>query len=241
MLMQHPNAFEFNEDFLMFIADHINSGWFADFMFNSEQERVFFQSRHGYISIWMPILTSQHLYMNPSYRQQQGILLPVVRGMRIVLWTRLFSRWHDEVWRAAWLQDCSHDVKTDTTSAAEGETRNMSYSVSNSKPTSTVSNCTRCQILFTSGVKRVECKRCCQVFCDKCAKDSRNIPAVSTWFASRVCLDCCIELDNESKGSNRSNDSSYSKMVGALTGLRVNTSLSQTGLKYITLFCSLSL
>ena len=38
-LKQNPDAFEFNEKYLLLIADHLRSGWFGTFLMDNERER----------------------------------------------------------------------------------------------------------------------------------------------------------------------------------------------------------
>jgi hypothetical protein len=37
--VQLPNAFQFNEELLLFLSQHQYSGWFGNFLFDSEKER----------------------------------------------------------------------------------------------------------------------------------------------------------------------------------------------------------
>jgi hypothetical protein len=172
--------------------------------------------------VWLPVLSSQHLYTNDCFKPQPGVLVPVIRGMRVALWTRLFSTWHEKVWRAAWLQANSFETRAEGPGRSEDarltSTANGGGSTGNKMH---VTNCTRCRIMFLTHSKRVECKRCVQVYCEKCCRDSRMIPAISSWFPTRVCYDCCLEIDSEEKPSSNKLNDSYTKVVGALTGLRL--------------------
>merc|ERR1712072_118137 len=55
-LLQRPSDFEFNEDLLLFIARHVNSGWFGNFMFNCEKEALLYKSKMSIVSIWTCVL-----------------------------------------------------------------------------------------------------------------------------------------------------------------------------------------
>lgn len=221
-VVQHPRAFEFNEDLLVFLAEHIQSGWFGNFMFNTEQERKQFQNQHSYISIWMPVLTSIHVYTNELYKTQPGIVLPIISGMRMTIWTRYFSCWHERVQRATWLQDFSFQKNVDNFETNDVPTRHDSDfydddELVESEPDifSTISkiigngvrqhpiasNCTRCQILFASTARSCECKKCQNKFCDKCMVPSTSL--MMGIFSSRICLNCDESEKDKRKQASR--------------------------------------
>ena len=54
---QYPDAFEFNDRLLVFLADHAYSGLFGTFLGDSERERAFcdgrgMDCRHRTVSVW---------------------------------------------------------------------------------------------------------------------------------------------------------------------------------------------
>jgi hypothetical protein len=190
---QHRDSFEFNDDLLLFIAEHISSGWFGDFMFNSEKDRKYFYTKYSYVSIWMAVFSNQDRYTNNNYSLTQGILLPSVRGMSVVLWRSMFSKWHERVWKAAWLHDFTISHKLSSIAGTEDELILDSHK-SNWVDEKNVTHCTRCNIAFSFFKRKHHCRKCGLVFCESCASSSRVIPDISTWFTSRVCIDCATKV-----------------------------------------------
>ena len=56
LMIQFPTEFEFNVDYLLFIAKHYNVNLFGTFMFNNEEERVKNNARETTPSVCRPIL-----------------------------------------------------------------------------------------------------------------------------------------------------------------------------------------
>jgi hypothetical protein len=126
-LHQMPQVFEFNDDLLIFILGHTQSGWFGDFMFNCEREKSHFKDTYGGLSIWAVVLHNMDKFRNKNnYEPQVGAIMPVARLGSLVLWGKWFNRWNERLWRAAWIQQCHVDdidddeeYTTTTTSAAD--------------------------------------------------------------------------------------------------------------------------
>ncbi|XP_055378303.1 myotubularin-related protein 2 [Condylostylus longicornis] len=95
---QFPNAFEFNEHFLITILDHLYSCRFGTFLFNSEAERVKEDLKHKTVSLWSFINSSLDDYRNPFYYANpdgvQLVLKPVASMRHILLWKSLYCRWN---------------------------------------------------------------------------------------------------------------------------------------------------
>lgn len=93
---QFPNAFEFNEFFLLTIVDHLYSCLFGTFLCNSESQRMKEEVKSKTISLWS--YTNNHIddFKNPLYStfQKQHVLMPVASLRRIHLWTGYFCRWN---------------------------------------------------------------------------------------------------------------------------------------------------
>jgi hypothetical protein len=189
---QNSKAFEFNDDLLLFIAEHISSGWFGDFMFNSEKDRKYFYTKYSYVSIWMAVFSNQDRYTNNNYSLTQGILLPSVRGMSVVLWRSMFSKWHERVAKSAWLNDFSlgNRINGDVVNNLGNGTENdFDYGEERS-----TSSCGRCKIRFVASVKKYKCKKCNYYYCEKCSSKS-------SWLTSRTCVDCSGSVDNSTRDS----------------------------------------
>ncbi|XP_054271284.1 myotubularin-related protein 2 isoform X1 [Macrosteles quadrilineatus] len=90
----YPNAFEFNENFLITILDHLYSCRFGTFLFNSDRERMAEKVKERTVSLWSYMNSSLDLYQNPLYYAQQQVLQPIASMRHIRLWRRLYCRWN---------------------------------------------------------------------------------------------------------------------------------------------------
>uniref|UniRef100_A0A1B6HZS2 phosphatidylinositol-3,5-bisphosphate 3-phosphatase n=1 Tax=Homalodisca liturata TaxID=320908 RepID=A0A1B6HZS2_9HEMI len=90
----YPNAFEFNDHFLITILDHLYSCRFGTFLFNSDRERVSEKVKERTVSLWSYINSTLDLYRNPLYYAQQQVLSPIASMRHIRLWRRLYCRWN---------------------------------------------------------------------------------------------------------------------------------------------------
>lgn len=119
---QFPNAFEFNEHFLITILDHLYSCRFGTFLFSryaytcmticltlleytiqditviySERERVQEQVKQRTVSLWSYTNSQLPLYLNPLYRSgpnYQLVLMPIASMRYIKPWKSLYCRWN---------------------------------------------------------------------------------------------------------------------------------------------------
>uniref|UniRef100_A0A1B6CJN7 phosphatidylinositol-3,5-bisphosphate 3-phosphatase n=1 Tax=Clastoptera arizonana TaxID=38151 RepID=A0A1B6CJN7_9HEMI len=89
-----PNAFEFNDNFLITILDHLYSCRFGTFLFNSDRDRVMEKVKEKTVSLWSYVNTTLDLYKNPLYYAQQVVLIPIASMRHIHLWKRLYCRWN---------------------------------------------------------------------------------------------------------------------------------------------------
>ena len=94
LLVQFPQTFEFNEEFLLFIADHFQSSLFGNFLGNSEKERrIDFQVQELTQSIWSYTDEYKERFTNPSYEAYCNPIWPNTSMHRIKLWERYWLRW----------------------------------------------------------------------------------------------------------------------------------------------------
>jgi hypothetical protein len=199
-LHQMPHAFEFNEELLLFILEHVQSGWFGDFMFNCERERRDFKATHGCLSMWAVVLHNMDRFRNDyNYVPQVGAIMPVARLGRLVLWEKWFNRWHDRLWRAAWIQQCHvEDFDDEDGAALNGGANAGSSSTGPGRAwddDSAVTACKRCSKSFSFINRRHHCRRCGHIFCEKCAGENRTIVSISAYRPVRVCSDCAHIID----------------------------------------------
>ena len=91
LLEQFPNAFEFNEKFLLFLAKRYNLNLYGTFMFNNEKERVERNARENTASVWTEIFKDLKPYLNVYYDANSiKILEPNYSYYNIKLWTTFF-------------------------------------------------------------------------------------------------------------------------------------------------------
>ncbi|PRD25968.1 UNVERIFIED_CONTAM: Myotubularin-related protein 2 [Trichonephila clavipes] len=93
MTRKFPNAFEFNEHFLITILDHLYSCLFGTFLCNSENQR---DIKNRTVSLWSFINSNQSDFINPLFttQQQQHILFAVPSIRCISLWKGYYCRWN---------------------------------------------------------------------------------------------------------------------------------------------------
>ena len=96
MTNQFPNAFQFNERFLIVILDHLYSCLFGTFLCNSELERNTANIKNETISIWSYINSNMHQFINPLYstKTQEQVLFPTACYRRIEPWKSYYCRWN---------------------------------------------------------------------------------------------------------------------------------------------------
>ena len=94
LLIQFPTEFEFNPDYLLFIAKYYNINVFGTFMFNNEEERVKNNARETTPSIWTYLLNNKGKYTNPLYsaNNSKRIITPNYAYYSYKLWTSYFMR-----------------------------------------------------------------------------------------------------------------------------------------------------
>eukprot|EP00730_Choanoeca_flexa_P003421 TRINITY_DN11408_c0_g1_i3.p1 TRINITY_DN11408_c0_g1~~TRINITY_DN11408_c0_g1_i3.p1 ORF type:complete len:582 (+),score=117.50 TRINITY_DN11408_c0_g1_i3:2-1747(+) len=95
MTQQHPCAFEFNEDMLVYIADEMFSCMFGTFLYNTERERTEAHLKTRTLSVWDHILSNKDKYTNLLFSAKtQKHILTVVASMRLLrVWQGYFLRW----------------------------------------------------------------------------------------------------------------------------------------------------
>ncbi len=99
LLYQFPNAFEFNLDFLVYLASHHNTCLYGTFLFNSEREREHYNAKTDTLSIWSYLLKPDVVkrFLNPYYNNSQTDLENVssaIISMRI--WDEYFLKYNKE-------------------------------------------------------------------------------------------------------------------------------------------------
>ncbi|XP_077984978.1 phosphatidylinositol-3,5-bisphosphate 3-phosphatase MTMR2-like [Glandiceps talaboti] len=99
MTRQFPSAFEFNENFVITVLDHLYSCLFGTFLFNCEREKAKEDVKGKTMSLWSYINSQIEDFTNPLYAAylNQHVLFPVASMRRIELWTNYYVRWNPKM------------------------------------------------------------------------------------------------------------------------------------------------
>jgi len=94
LMVQFPTEFEFNADYLLFIAKNYNVNLFGTFLYNNEKERTEKKAKETTPSIWTYLMNNKEKYINPLYKSEkcQKILTPNYAYYSYKLWTSYFMR-----------------------------------------------------------------------------------------------------------------------------------------------------
>ncbi|KAI6195454.1 BMA-MTM-9, isoform c [Aphelenchoides besseyi] len=92
---QYPSSFEFNQEFLILLAEHAYASEFGSFLGNNENEKAEHQVKERTASLWSYVNHPKVLvsYINPIYKPYDSVLWPSVAAQSIVLWERFYLRW----------------------------------------------------------------------------------------------------------------------------------------------------
>ena len=96
LLVQFPLSFQFNEEFLLVILEHLYSCRFGTFLFNSERERREKNVKDKTVSLWSYINTNPDRYINPLFDQSidELVLYPDPSYRRFKMWDAYFYDWY---------------------------------------------------------------------------------------------------------------------------------------------------
>ncbi|XP_053129967.1 myotubularin isoform X3 [Hemicordylus capensis] len=98
MSKQFPTAFEFNEQFLITILDHLYSCRFGTFLFSSDSVREREKLSEKTLSLWSLINSSKSAHINPFYTKELNRALYPVASMRhLELWVNYYIRWNPRI------------------------------------------------------------------------------------------------------------------------------------------------
>lgn len=92
---QFPSSFEYTNSLLIFIADHLYSGLFGNFLGNSEKERksvLLVEEKTQ--SIWSYVLENRERFSNTRYVLVDHPLWPHAGVSKITHWEPFFMRWN---------------------------------------------------------------------------------------------------------------------------------------------------
>uniref|UniRef100_A0A2K5S5C3 Myotubularin related protein 6 n=1 Tax=Cebus imitator TaxID=2715852 RepID=A0A2K5S5C3_CEBIM len=92
---QFPQAFEFNEAFLLQIHEHIHSCQFGNFLGNCQKEREELKLKEKTYSLWPFILEDQKKYLNPLYSSKSHrfiVLEPNTVSFNFKFWRNMYHQ-----------------------------------------------------------------------------------------------------------------------------------------------------
>jgi hypothetical protein len=121
LLFQFPSAFEYNETFLIFLADHSYSCLFGNFLGNCSQDRlVKIKCFEKTKSIWGYVFLNVHQFTNGTYEHLSKPIWPSTAPKRMVIWSRYFNRWDPTMHPC-----CTSCASTDQQSDSAGSISSM--------------------------------------------------------------------------------------------------------------------
>eukprot|EP01098_Paradermamoeba_levis_P015392 TRINITY_DN7807_c0_g1_i1.p1 TRINITY_DN7807_c0_g1~~TRINITY_DN7807_c0_g1_i1.p1 ORF type:complete len:363 (+),score=111.29 TRINITY_DN7807_c0_g1_i1:190-1278(+) len=96
---QFPSSFEFNEEFLLTLAENATSCQFGTFLTNCEHQRKLFKIEEKTHSLWSAILHEKEKFCNLFYDSEKAhhreiILLPDCSSGSIKFWSNLYLQFH---------------------------------------------------------------------------------------------------------------------------------------------------
>ncbi|XP_074841707.1 phosphatidylinositol-3,5-bisphosphate 3-phosphatase MTMR6 isoform X2 [Carettochelys insculpta] len=93
---QFPQAFEYNEAFLLQIHEHIHSCQFGNFLGNCQKEREELKLKEKTYSLWPFLLDEQKKYLNPLYNpdfsQKLALLEPNTVSFNFKFWRNMYHQ-----------------------------------------------------------------------------------------------------------------------------------------------------
>jgi len=95
IMLQFPCAFEFNEEFLIFVLENIYSCRFGTFLFDSEKERMDNQAKENTVSIWSYINDPDNVdqFINPFYEADNSLLIVSSDLEDMKVWKGYYARY----------------------------------------------------------------------------------------------------------------------------------------------------
>lgn len=98
-MQQRPDAFEFNERFLLILHDHVMSCQFGTFIGNCEKDRVDLKLSERTFSLWGFMANHMNEYINALYRPGEidDMIRPNLSPQVIKFWRGMYSRFESGV------------------------------------------------------------------------------------------------------------------------------------------------
>ncbi|RLN70414.1 hypothetical protein BBJ28_00005001 [Nothophytophthora sp. Chile5] len=105
---QYPYSFEFNERFLLHLANSMTSGLYGTFLYDSRLQRNVNEVEINSVSVWTPVLMTPSLYTNSNYELHNGPIWPWASCKMVRLWDNYFFQWHPKFYNCQWVCSLIH-------------------------------------------------------------------------------------------------------------------------------------
>jgi hypothetical protein len=93
LMQQFPCSFDFNQQMLFTILEHLYSCRYGTFLFDNERQAREHQATSRTPSLWTAVNAHREKYRNVYYRKNTHVLYPVFCLKRLKLWTDYYMRW----------------------------------------------------------------------------------------------------------------------------------------------------
>lgn len=92
ILEQFPHAFEFNNEFLLFLAKSSLNNLYGTFIFNNAKERENYDAQNKSASVWSDILSVRSKYINKYFDSEKAakVIFPNYAQYNLTFWTEFF-------------------------------------------------------------------------------------------------------------------------------------------------------
>ena len=97
LMCQNPTAFQFNEQFLVEIHNHLYSHQFGTFIGNNERERYLLQLSERTYSLWGYMWQNLNDFVNPFFITNHGVLVPLTSQKHFRVWRGLYNKHTSDV------------------------------------------------------------------------------------------------------------------------------------------------
>lgn len=109
---QFPYAFEFNERFLLHVANSLTSGLYGTFLYDSRLQRDVNNVRENSVSVWTHVLMNPVYFTNPEYVHWEKPIWPWT-GIQIMhIWEGYFLQWHPKYYNCHWISTLANSNAT---------------------------------------------------------------------------------------------------------------------------------
>ena len=179
-------AIEFNQQLLITLADHFQSGWFGTFLFNTERQRHKYRLDNTTTSLWSHVSACRSTFINEGYdaARYPGLITPVCSMKKLTLWTDYYLR-YDTALRGG---DGGEEEEEIGAAGEPGGEANVVVWVRDRS----AKVCKDCGLAFTVFRRRHHCRACGHVFCGDCSQNRLRLPRFGYNTEERVC-DACFQ------------------------------------------------